>query len=122
MNYFFAALKKYADFSGRARRKEYWMFILFYSLFAIAAGIIDAIIMASAGIYFTPLLTLFSLAMIIPSLAISVRRMHDISKSGAMILIPFVPIIGTIWYLILTVTEGTVGDNQYGPDPKANSI
>ncbi len=122
MNYFLAALKKYADFSGRARRKEYWMFILFYALFAIAAGIIDAILISTAGIIFIPILTLFSLAMIIPSLAISVRRMHDISKSGAMILIPLVPIIGSIWYLILTVTEGTAGDNQYGPDPKAIAI
>lgn len=122
MNYFIAALKKYADFSGRARRKEYWMFVLFYTLFAMVAGILDVMIISTAGIYFTPILTLFLLGMIIPTLAISVRRMHDIGKSGAMILIPMVPFIGSIWYLILTVTEGTVGDNQYGPDPKATSF
>ncbi|MBS2213713.1 DUF805 domain-containing protein [Carboxylicivirga mesophila] len=122
MNYFIAALKKYADFSGRARRKEYWMFVLFYTLFAMIAGILDVMIISTAGIYFTPILTLFLLGMIIPTLAISVRRMHDIGKSGAMILIPMVPFIGSIWYLILTVTEGTVGDNQYGPDPKATSF
>ncbi|MBR8537100.1 DUF805 domain-containing protein [Carboxylicivirga sediminis] len=122
MNYFIAALKKYADFSGRARRKEYWMFVLFYTLFAMVAGILDVMIISTAGIYFTPILTLFLLGMIIPTLAISVRRMHDIGKSDAMILIPMVPFIGSIWYLILTVTEGNVGDNQYGPHPKATSF
>lgn len=122
MNWFIAALKKYADFSGRARRKEYWMFILFYALFAIAAGILDSMIISSAGVPFTPVLTLYSLAMIIPTLALGVRRMHDIGKSGAMILVSFIPLIGGIWFLILTVTEGTTGENQYGPDPKANEF
>jgi uncharacterized membrane protein YhaH (DUF805 family) len=122
MNWFIAALKKYADFSGRARRKEYWMFILFYALFAIAAGILDSMIISSAGVPFTPVLTLYSLAMIIPTLALAVRRMHDIGKSGAMILVSFIPLIGGIWFLILTVTEGTTGENQYGPDPKANEF
>lgn len=120
MNFFIAALKKYADFSGRARRQEYWMFILFYILFYIAAAIIDGLIISSAGVPFPAFIFIYALAMIIPTLAISVRRMHDINKSGAMILVSLIPLIGGIWFLILTVTEGTTGDNQYGPDPKAS--
>jgi len=118
MKWFIQALKKYVDFSGRARRQEYWMFLLFYMLFLIAAMIIDGILMASTGTVFSPLTILVSLAMILPSLAVSVRRMHDLGKSGAMIFVPMIPVIGSIWYLILTVTEGQAGDNQYGPDPK----
>ncbi|WP_439183191.1 DUF805 domain-containing protein [Carboxylicivirga taeanensis] len=122
MNWFIAALKKYADFSGRARRKEYWMFVVFYALFSFAAAIIDGLLISMAGIYFTPVLTLFALSMVIPTLAVSVRRMHDIGKSGAMILVSFIPIIGGIWFLIMAATEGTAGENQYGQDPKAGVL
>ncbi len=122
MNWFIAVLKKYADFSGRARRQEYWMYILFYTIFYIGAAIIDGVIIGSAGIPFPVFTAIYALALIIPTLAVGVRRMHDISKSGAMILVSLIPFIGGIWFLILTVTEGTPGENQYGPDPKANAF
>ncbi|NLK86130.1 MAG: DUF805 domain-containing protein [Clostridiaceae bacterium] len=112
MSWFLAVVQKYAVFQGRARRKEYWMFILFYIIFAAAASIIDSII----GTYLiSPIL---SLALLVPSLAVLVRRLHDIGKSGAWFFISLIPLIGSIWLLILLATEGTRGDNQYGPDPK----
>ncbi len=122
MNYFIQALKKYVDFSGRARRKEYWMFILFYMLFMIAAMVIDGILIAITGIAISPLTSLFSLAMLLPTIAVSVRRMHDLGKSGAMVLITLVPLIGGIWFLVLAATEGQSGENQYGSDPKEVEI
>ncbi len=122
MNYFIQALKKYVDFSGRARRKEYWMFILFYMLFMIAAMVIDGILIAITGIAISPLTSLFSLAMLLPTIAVSVRRMHDLGKSGAMVLITLVPLIGGIWFLVLAATEGQAGENQYGSDPKEVEI
>jgi uncharacterized membrane protein YhaH (DUF805 family) len=105
MKWYLDALKKYAVFSGRARRKEYWYFALFYFLLAI--------IIAFIGIYIRiPVLyTLFVLAMLIPSLAVSVRRMHDVNKSGWFLLIP-------IYSLILAFTDGNQGPNRYGSDPK----
>jgi len=118
MKWFIQALKKYADFSGRARRQEYWMYVLFYTLFVFAAMAVDGVLMVSTGMVFTPITTLFSLAMIIPTLAVAVRRMHDLGKSGAMILVTLIPIIGSIWFLVLLATEGQIGENQYGSDPK----
>jgi uncharacterized membrane protein YhaH (DUF805 family) len=110
MNYFITALQKYADFNGRARRSEYWYFVLFYILTALVVGFI------SGMINFPILYLLFILGMIIPSISVGVRRMHDVDKSGWYLLIP-------IYSLILACTEGTRGDNQYGSNPKdANNI
>ena len=108
-------LKNYVVFSGRARRKEYWMFILINAIIAlIIMGIGQQI-----GTYGFILSLIYSLAILLPSLAVSVRRLHDIGKSGWMILITLIPIIGGIWFLILTIKEGEKGANQYGEDPKA---
>jgi len=122
MNYFLDALKnKYADFNGRARRKEYWMYILFYAIGFMILYVIDMILAFVVGI--PPILSgLYGLAVLVPTLAISVRRLHDIDKPWVWILISLVPLIGGIWYLILTVQEGTRGDNQFGPDPKAGEV
>ena len=119
MNWYLAVLKNYAGFSGRARRKEYWMFVLFNLLFIIAAMIIDNV----AGLTFGDLpyglfYILYALAVFIPSLAVSIRRLHDIGKSGWMVLISFIPIVGAIWLLVLMVTDSDPGENQYGPNPK----
>lgn len=105
MNWYLAVLKKYAIFSGRARRSEYWYFVLFDSLILIALQIV--------GFYIGNeiLYALYSLAVLIPSLAVGVRRMHDVNKSGWFILIP-------IYNLILACTDGTAGPNEYGSDPK----
>ncbi len=104
MKYYLAALKKYADFNGRASRSEYWYFILFNVIVSIAVSMIDVY----ARTMF--LNTIYSLAVLVPGIAVGVRRMHDVNKSGWYILIP-------IYNLILACTEGTAGPNQYGADP-----
>ncbi|KUG08039.1 DUF805 domain-containing protein [Solirubrum puertoriconensis] len=122
MQYFLHALKNYATFSGRARRKEYWMFTLFNIIFAIAAMVLDNVLgLAFDGIGYGMIYGLYSLGMLIPGLAVAVRRMHDVNKSGWFLLIGFVPLIGAIWLLVLMCSEGTRGDNQYGTDPKAEN-
>lgn len=119
MNWYLKVLKQYADFNGRARRKEYWMYVLFNFLTLIVAMILDSIL----GTNFSPLpygavYAIVALGTLIPSLAVGVRRLHDTNRSGAWIFIALVPIIGGIWLLVLLCTEGTAGENKYGPDPK----
>lgn len=111
MEWFLKVVKdNYANFNGRARRKEYWMYVLFYCIIAIVASIVDILLAMLIGI---PLLSyVVMLALLVPSIAVGVRRMHDVGKSGWFILIP-------IYNIILFITEGEKGDNQYGPDPKA---
>ena len=112
MNWYLKVLRQYADFNGRASRTEFWMFVLFNIIFSIAAYIIDyalGTVYVFSGIY--------GLAMLIPGLAVSVRRLHDVNKSGWMILINLIPFIGFIWYLVLMIMEGTQGENQYGANP-----
>lgn len=114
MNHYTDVLKKYAVFSGRARRQEYWMFTLFQVGVVIVLAILDAVLGISpvlVGLYF--------LGTFVPSLAVTVRRLHDLGKSGAWYFIAFVPFIGGIWLLVLTATAGQPQPNQYGPDPKA---
>jgi len=113
MNWYLKVIRQYADFNGRARRTEYWIFVLFNIIFSIAAGVLDSLF-GTHGLFSG----IYALAVFIPSLAVSVRRLHDVNKSGWMILILLIPLIGIIWFLILTVTEGTPGENQYGPNPK----
>ncbi len=105
INYYASALKKYADFSGRARRCEYWYFFLGNLIISII------LLILGNGMRTDILANIFSLATFVPSLAVGVRRMHDVGKSGWFILIP-------IYNLILACTDGQVGPNEYGPDPK----
>jgi len=119
MNWYLKVLKEYDDFNGRARRKEYWMFILFNIIFAVIALILDFIlVIAIEGIGYGPLYGLYALAMLIPGLAVSIRRLHDVGKSGWMILIYLIPLIGAIWLFVLMVTDSNPGENQYGANPK----
>ncbi|PIF05889.1 MAG: hypothetical protein CSA36_04340 [Draconibacterium sp.] len=119
MNWYLKVLKQYVDFSGRARRKEYWMFTLFNIIFVIVAMILDNIIGLTIGaLPYGAFYILYTLAVLLPGLAVSVRRLHDVGKSGWMILIALIPIIGGIWLLVLMVTDSVVGENQYGPNPK----
>lgn len=123
MNWYLKVLKQYADFSGRARRKEYWMFVLFNMIFAIVAMILDNVLgIAMEGIGYGPLYGLYVLAMLIPGLAVAVRRLHDVGKSGWMILIALIPLIGLIWLLVLMVTDSNAGENQYGQNPKEVTV
>ncbi len=119
MNWYLKVLKKYADFSGRARRKEYWMFVLFNIIFMIIAIILDNILgIAIKGVGYGPLYGLYGLVLFIPSLAVSIRRLHDVGKSGWMILITFIPLIGGIWLLALMLTDSNSEENKYGKNPK----
>ena len=123
MEYFLHVVRNYAVFTGRARRKEYWMFILFNFLFSFAAMLADYIL--GTGVGGSPygiIYSLYSLALIIPGIAVGVRRLHDVGKSGWFTLIVFVPVVGAVWLIILACTEGTHGENQYGPDPKAGAL
>jgi uncharacterized membrane protein YhaH (DUF805 family) len=119
MNWYLKVLRQYADFGGRARRKEYWMFVLFNMIFAFGAIILDNVLgIAIDGIGYGPLYGLYALAVLIPGLAAAVRRLHDIGKSGWMILIALIPLVGAIWLLVLLVTDSSPGENQYGANPK----
>lgn len=112
MNWYLGVLKKYAVFSGRARRKEYWMFFLFNIIIAvvisIVAGILDIAPQSGQG---NVLFRIYAMAVLMPSIAVGVRRMHDTDHSGWWLLLPIVN-------LVLAVLEGQRGDNRFGPDPK----
>lgn len=119
MNWYIKVLKQYADFSGRARRKEYWMFVLFNIIFGLVLGFIDGMIGAyDSQTSYGVLGGLYTLAVLIPSLAVTVRRLHDVGKSGWMYFIILIPFIGAIWLLVLMLTDGNSGVNEYGPNPK----
>ena len=126
MGYYLGALKKYATFSGRARRKEYWMFFLFNLIAGLVIGLIDRLLGTQYPVSFRTVVvnygvisSIYSLLMILPGLAVTVRRLHDVDKSGGWIFISLVPAIGGIWLLILMLIEGTKGANRFGSDPKA---
>lgn len=111
--------ENYANFSGRARRSEYWYYTLANTILAILAMILDNVAgLAFGNIGYGPLYSVIALGTIIPGLAVLVRRLHDVGKSGWFFFIILIPIIGSIWLLVLLCTEGESGTNQYGPDPK----
>jgi uncharacterized membrane protein YhaH (DUF805 family) len=123
MKWYLKVLKQYADFTGRARRTEYWMFVLFNFIFIIIATILDNILGLTFGaLPYGVFYLLYALAVLIPGLAVAVRRLHDIGKSGWMILISLIPIVGAIWLLVLLVTDSNPGENEYGPNPKEVTV
>jgi uncharacterized membrane protein YhaH (DUF805 family) len=114
-------LRRYADFSGRSRRKEYWMFILGVIIAAVVLSIIEGVLGLSGmvgGVY-GPLTLILILGVLVPSIACQVRRFHDQDKSGWFVLLSFIPFIGGLIVLVFMCLEGTRGDNRFGPDPKA---
>jgi uncharacterized membrane protein YhaH (DUF805 family) len=124
MNYYTDVLKKYAVFSGRARRKEYWLFALWNFIIVL---VFDALMfvfgmMGNSGTILTQLVSvvgcLYVLAIILPSLGVFVRRLHDTGRTGWWILIGLIPVIGGIVLLIFSVMDSQPGDNKYGPNPK----
>ncbi|EKX87949.1 DUF805 domain-containing protein [Alloprevotella sp. oral taxon 473] len=119
MKYFLYCLQHYADFNGRARRSEYWYFVLFNFIVSILIGLSLGVI---AGLLNVPALVylayLWSLAVFIPSLAVSVRRLHDIGRSGWWLLLSLIPLVGAIILIIWHCTDSQPGANQYGPNPK----
>ncbi len=113
----------YANFSGRARRQEYWMYVLFWILIVILLSAISSFSEEYLGNDWASMtIGLFMLATLIPWLAVNVRRLHDTGKSGGYIFINLIPIVGRIWYLVLMCSAGDYGSNQYGPDPKNPEI
>lgn len=119
MNWYIAVLKKYAVFSGRARRKEYWFFALFNIIFSFVLGFIDAVVGTfdpSIGIGL--LGGVYSLAVLLPGIGVFVRRLHDTGRSGWWFFIAFVPIVGAIVLLIFMFLDSNPDENQYGPNPK----
>jgi uncharacterized membrane protein YhaH (DUF805 family) len=119
MNWYLEVLKKYAVFDGRARRKEYWYFFLISTVISIFLALIDSFtgtISEEAGLGL--LSGIYALAVLIPGLSVTVRRLHDTDRSGWWILIGLIPVIGGIALLVFMVLDSTPGDNQYGPNPK----
>ncbi len=141
MEWMLMPLRRYADFSGRSRRKEYWMFTLFILLVYVGlitllavggglSGMFDPTGSGGAGITalggtVLALFGLFVLAILIPTIAVQVRRMHDQDKSGWWVIIAYIPVVNYIGGIVLFVfmcIEGTRGENRYGPDPKGENI
>ncbi len=123
MNYYISVLKNYATFTGRARRKEYWMFFLFNVIICIVAMVLDNLLgltFKTSGINmgYGYIYMLYTLAVFIPGLAVWVRRLHDVGKSGWFVFIVLIPLIGAIWILVLLCTDSKPGVNKYGPNPK----
>ncbi|MES2780390.1 MAG: DUF805 domain-containing protein [Bacteroidota bacterium] len=123
MKWYLQVLKKYADFNGRARRKEYWMFALFNFIFIIVAMILDNVFGTTIGMVpYGLFYIVYALAVLIPCIAVAVRRLHDVGKSGWMFLIALIPIVGGIWLLVLFCTDGVAGPNEYGANPKEIAV
>ena len=128
-------LKRYAEFAGRSRRKEFWMFFLLVIIASIVASTLDrllglgstnTLVSPSGGIMTTrsngPISILVSLGLLVPNIAVAIRRLHDTDRSGWWLLLSFVPILGWIALLIFYCQEGTRGPNQFGADPKSEHL
>lgn len=122
MNWYLEVLRKYAVFGGRARRKEYWMFFLFNLIISFLLGVFDGVMgtfSPEAGLGL--LGGLYSLAVLIPSIAVTIRRLHDTGRTGWWFLIIFIPLIGAIVLLVFMVLDSEQRTNAYGPNPKAET-
>ena len=125
MNWYFKVFKQSFDFSTRARRKEYWMFALFNFIVLMLLIYLDVSLGTTSGQGEDEigwLFLIYLLISIIPNFAVAVRRMHDLGKSGAWVLINMIPLIGGFWFLILTCMEGENKTNKWGPNPKGNNL
>ncbi len=123
MNWYLGVLKKYAVFSGRARRKEYWLFALFNIIISVVLTVIDLLtgtFSEDAGIGL--LNGIYCLAVLIPSIAVGVRRLHDTNRSGWWLLINLVPCFGPIIFLVFAVQDSQPGENRFGPNPKHDVV
>ena len=127
MNYYVNVLKNYTTFSGRARRSEYWYFALFNLIFVIVAMLLDHLLgttfkmetpSGQISLPYGYVYLMYVLTVFLPGLAVLVRRLHDVGKSGWFMLISLIPIVGAIWLLVLLFTDSVVGINEYGLNPK----
>lgn len=127
MSHFINAITQhYADFSGRARRKEFWMFMLFGTVFLVVAMILDKVLRTTISMEIMDesidtghgwVYLLSCIGIILPSLAVGVRRLHDVGKSGWFLLVNLIPLAGSIWFWVVLCTDSQPGTNQYGPNP-----
>ena len=115
MHWYLDVLKKYVEFNGRAGRQEFWMFALFNFIIAIVISVIEGVI-GTAGI----IGSLYWLGVLLPSLGVSVRRLHDTGRSGWFLLIGLIPIVGFIVLLVFYIQEGNPGDNEHGANPTSS--
>ena len=123
MNWYLEVLKKYAVFEGRARRKEYWFFVLFNVLVSMALGFVDWLtgnINPDTGLGL--LSGIYGLGVMIPGMAVSVRRLHDTGRSGWWLLITFVPVIGAVVFFYFMVLDSNPEINEYGALPKDSEL
>lgn len=113
MNWYLKVVKEhYADFKGRARRKEYWMFVLFNLIIQIVLGVIGGLIKMPW------IISIYGLAILVPAIAVGIRRLHDVGKSGWMLLAALVPVLGAIYLLYLFCKDGEKNTNAWGANPK----
>ena len=123
MSYYLTVLKKYAVFTGRARRAEFWYFVLFNFIVSMVLQMLFGSVAetaedgAASPLAFLPVL--YTLVILLPSLAVAIRRLHDTGRSGWWILIALIPLVGTIVLIVFYVQDGDAGDNAYGTNPKA---
>ena len=116
-------LKKYAQFTGRSRRKEYWLYALLVFAISYAIGMVEGVLgLNSMFFLYGPFSLLFGLAIFLPSIAVGVRRLHDTGRSGWFILLGLIPILGALALIYFFVLEGEKGTNRYGPDPLAGNL
>lgn len=118
MNWYIDVLKNYAVFNGRARRKEYWMFVLINMIVSAVLNVIQGVI----GMEVPWISIIYMLAVLLPSIGVAIRRLHDTERSGWWLLISFIPLIGTIVLIVFLCQNGTAGSNRFGADPKAGQI
>jgi uncharacterized membrane protein YhaH (DUF805 family) len=108
-----SGFSNYVNFSGRAQRSAYWWWVLFYFILIVVADILDSVIFGNPSVLYA----IATLALLLPSIAVGARRLHDIDKSGWWLLIALIPLIGAIVLIIFFAQKGTTGPNRFGPDP-----
>ncbi|EGT3574040.1 DUF805 domain-containing protein [Citrobacter amalonaticus] len=118
MNWYLSVIKNYTGFSGRARRKEYWMFVLINMIICAVLNVIQSVI----GMETPYISIIYSLGVLLPSIAVAIRRLHDTDRSGWWLLLSLIPVIGTIVIIVFLCQNGTAGNNRFGADPKQNEI
>jgi uncharacterized membrane protein YhaH (DUF805 family) len=118
MEWYLKVLRNYFNFEGRARRKEYWMFVLFNLIAGVVLAIVDSVLHTRTASGIGIVGSLYSLAVLVPSIAVGARRLHDIGRSGWWQLVGLIPVLGWIVMIVWAATEGDSGSNRFGPDPK----
>lgn len=118
MNWYLAVLKQYAVFTGRASRSEFWFFALFNFIIAFVIGFVEGLIGLTFDFGYGPISMLYTLAILLPAIGVSIRRLHDTGRTGWWLLISFIPIIGALVLLVFYVLDSEPGSNQYGENVK----